>query len=151
MKKLILPLLLALSVSGCVTTPNAPTANVKNIAPFVTTVAQSAVPLVLAKNPSYAPVISSVATAIPAAFAAGNLDANSISSTIVLIGNKNHMSPETESVISTALLNAVTWYEATYGVKVASTTDANVEIILNAFALGLQNGVTLWQNSQPKA
>jgi len=151
MKKLILPLLLALSVSGCVSTPNAPTANVKSIAPFVTQVAQTAVPLVLIKNPSYAPVISSVATAIPAAFAVGNLDANSISTTIVLIGNKNHMSAETESILATALLDAVTWYEQTYGVKIASTTDANVEILLNAFALGLQNGVTTWQNSQPKA
>jgi len=150
MKKLLLPLLLVLNLTGCVSTPNTPTANVKSIAPFVTQAAQTAVPLVLAKNPSYAPVISSVATAIPAAFAAGNLDANSISNTIVLIGNKNHMSADAEAILATALLDAVTWYEDTYGVKVAATTDANVEILLNAFALGLQNGVTTWQNSQPK-
>jgi len=147
MKKLILPLLLALSVSGCVSTPNTPTANVKAISPYITQAAQTAVPLVLAKNPTYAPVISSVATAIPAAFAAGNLDADSISKTIQIIGAKYNLSPDTASIIATALLDGVTWYQQTYGVKVASTTDANVEILLNAFALGLQNGVTTWQNS----
>ena len=151
MKKLILPLLLILSLTGCVTTQNTANVNVKSISPYVTQAAQTAVPLVLAKNRSYAPVISAVATAIPAAFATGNLDANSVSNTIVLLGNKYHMSAEAESVLATALLDGVTWYEQTYGVQVASTTDANVEVLLNAFALGLQNGVTTWQNSQPKS
>ena len=152
-----LPLLCLLSLlllSGCVGVPvgTTPTvaANVKNIAPFVTQLAQSGVPLVLNKNPKYAPVISSIATAIPAAFVAGNLDSDSISLTIALIGQKNGLSSDSEAVISAVLLDAVTWYQATYGVQVANATDPNVVVLLNAFASGLQNGVTLWSNSQPK-
>jgi len=156
MKKLILPLFLALSLSGCVSTPAgspAPTAsaNVKNIAPFVTSLAQTAVPLVLNKNPKYAPIVSDVAAAIPAAFAAGNLDATSISDALSLIGGKAGLNAEAQAAISTVLLDAVTWYQANYGVQVASATDPNVQVLLNAFASGLQNGVTLWKNSQPKA
>lgn len=156
MKKLILPLLLALSVSGCITTPAgspAPvaSANVNAIAPFITQLAQSGVPLVLNKNPKYAPVVSAVASAIPAAFATGTLDATSISNTITLIGEKNGLSSEACSMLSAGLLDGVTWYQANYGAKTASATDPNVVVLLNAFASGLQNGVTLWQNSQPKA
>jgi len=156
MKRLILPLLLALSVSGCVSTPAgspAPvaSANVKNIAPFVTQLAQSGIPLVLNKNPKYAPVISAFASAVPAAFATGSLDATSISNTVALIGEKNGLSSEACATISAALLDAVTWYQATYGVQVANATDPNVVILLNAFSSGLTNGVTLWANTQPKA
>lgn len=150
MKNLLL-LLAIVSLSGCVSTP-APTvsANVKQIAPFVTQLAQTGVPLVLNKNPQYASVINSVATAIPAAFAIGNLDATSISNTIALIGQKNGLSVESEAAISAVLLDAVTWYQATYGISVANATDPNVVVLLNAFASGLQNGVVIWKNSQPK-
>ena len=96
-------------------------------------------------------MISSIATAIPAAFVAGNLNSDSISLTIALIGQKNGLSSDSEAVISAVLLDAVTWYQATYGVQVAMATDPNVVVLLNAFASGLQNGVTLWSNSQPKA
>ena len=150
MKKILL-LILSLSLVGCVTTPPKPTVTAKNIAPFVTQLAQSGVPLVLAKNPQYAPIISAVGTAIPAAFATGNMDASSISGTIALIGNKNGLNAEAQAAISAVLLDAITWYEATYGVQVASATDPNVVILLNAFASGLQNGVVIWQNAQPKA
>ena len=154
--KNLLFLLLLVSVSGCVISPAgspAPkaNANVKQIAPFVTQLAQSGVPLVLNKNPKYAPVINAVATAIPAAFAAGDLDATSISNTIALIGQKNGLSSEACATISAALLDGVTWYQATYGLNVATATDPNVIILLNAFSSGLSNGVILWQNSQPKA
>ena len=148
----LLPLLL---LNGCVNVPvgTTPTvaANVKNIAPFVTQLAQSGVPLVLNKNPKYAPVINAVATAIPAAFAAGDLDATSISNTIALIGQKNGLSSEACATISATLLDGVTWYQATYGLNVATATDPNVIILLNAFSSGLSNGVILWQNSQHKA
>jgi hypothetical protein len=147
---------LLVSVSGCVISPSdssAPkvNANVKQIAPFVTQLAQSGVPLVLNKNPKYAPIIKAVATAIPAAFAAGDLDATSISNTIALIGQKNGLSSEACATISAALLDGVTWYQTTYGLSVATATDPNVIILLNAFSSGLSNGVILWQNSQPKA
>jgi hypothetical protein len=155
MKNLLLLLVLA-SVSGCVSTPAgspAPVASTstKQIAPFVTQLAQSGVPLVLNKNPKYAPVVKVVATAIPAAFAAGNLDATSISNTIALIGQKNGLSSEACAAISAALLDGVTWYQATYGVSVANAADPNVVVLLNSFASGLNNGVILWENSQPKA
>ena len=155
MKKLILPLLLVLSLTGCVTTPAgspAPvaSANVKNIAPFVTQLAQSGIPLVLNKNPKYAPVISAFASAVPAAFATGSLDATSISNTVALIGEKNGLNSEACAAISAVLLDAVTWYQATYGVQLANATDPNVVILLNAFSSGLTNGVTLWTNTQPK-
>lgn len=155
MKKLILPLLLVLSLSGCISVPaGSPTpvasANVKNIAPFVTQLAQSGVLLVLNKNPKYAPVISAVASAIPTAFNTGTLDATSISNTISLIGEKNGLSSEACATISAALLDGVTWYESTYGANIANATDPNVVVLLNAFASGLQNGVTLWTNSQLK-
>jgi hypothetical protein len=155
MNRLLLPLLL-LSLSGCVNVPvgtPAPVVNadVKNIAPFVTQLAQTAVPLILNKNKAYAPVIASVATAIPAAFSQGNLDATSISNTVALIGKGNGLDAVSEAAISTVLLDAVTYYQSAYGVKVASATDPNVVTLLIAFSVGLQNGVTTWQNSQPKS
>jgi len=153
MKRLLL-LLPLLTLSGCVSFPvgTKPTVSnqVKNVAPFVTQLAQTAVPLILNKNKSYAPVISVVATAIPAAFSTGNLDANSISATVALIGKSNGLSSEVESAISVALLDAVTYYQSSYGTQVASATDPNVIALLQAFSIGLQNGVTTWQNSQSK-
>jgi len=149
---LLLPLLL---LSGCVTLPaNSPPPAVKptvaQIAPFVTQLAQTGVPLILNKNPKYAPIISSVATAIPAAFAAGNLDATSISATIAIIGQKNGLTSEEDGIISAALLDAVTWYQATYSAGVVNATDPNVKTLLLAFATGLNNGVITWSNSQLK-
>lgn len=157
MKKTIASLLglAALLVTGCVSTPAgspAPvaSADVAKISPFITSLAQTAVPLVLNKHKEYAPVVASVAAAIPAAFTAGNLDAMSISEAVALIGSKAGLDSETESVISAVLLNGVTWYQQTYGQQVALATDPNVKALLAAFATGLSNGVTLWENSQPK-
>jgi hypothetical protein len=150
--KLILPLFLVLSFAGCVSNPgqSTATANVKQIAPFVTSLAQTAVPLVLNKNPQYAPIISIVATAIPTAFGTGNLDATSISQALGLIGGKAGLNSEAQAAISVILLDAVTWYQTNYSTTTASATDPNVQVLLNAFASGLQNGVILWKNSQPK-
>ena len=151
-----LPLLcLSLSLCGCVSTqsgtaPATAAADVAKIAPFVTQLVQSGVPLVLDKNPQYAPVVGAVATAVPAAFTSGTLDAKSISGTIAILGARYNLTPEVQSAISMALLDAVTWYQSTYGAKVASATDPNVQTLLTAFAAGLNNGLTVWQNSQPK-
>ena len=156
MKKLLIALAAAvlLITAACVSSPTAGTtptasADVTKIAPFVTSLAQTAVPLVLNKNPAYAPVIASVAAAIPAAFGTGNLDAVSISQAIAIIGGKSGLSSDAQTAISAVLLDAATWYQSTYGVKVASATDPNVQVLLNAFAVGLANGVTLWEKAQP--
>lgn len=157
MKKILILASLAMAgLSGCVSTSStapAPTvaANVNKIAPFITQAAQTAVPLILNKNPQYASVVASVATAIPAAFASGNLDATSISQAITLIGTKAGLNSEVQTAIAAALLDGVTWYQSTYGAQVASATDPNVKTLLVAFATGVSNGVTLWQQAQPKS
>ncbi len=143
--------LCAFSFSGCVSS-TAPTAIVsvptaQTIANIVEPIAQGAVPLVLDKNPAYAPAVAVVADAIPAAFSAGNLSADGISSAIHLINIKAALgfTPDVETLIANALSIAVTQYQQQTGIKVAAATDPGIQLILQSFATGLHNGVTTWQ------
>lgn len=139
--------------SGCVsgTAPKAivPLSTAQTVANIVEPIAQGAVPLVLDKNPGYAAAVSVVADAIPAAFSAGNLSPEAISSAIALIDAKAGLglTPDVQALIANALSIAVTQYQQQSGLKVAAVTDPGVQLILTSFATGLHNGVTTWQAS----
>lgn len=144
---------LSLIVSGCVSgsAPKAivPVSTAQTIANIVEPIAQGAVPLVLDKNPGYAAAVSVVADAIPAAFSAGNLSPEAISSALALINEKSGLglTPDVQALIANALSIAVTQYQQQSGLKVAAVTDPGVQLILTSFATGLHNGVTTWQGS----
>lgn len=137
-------------VGACVssTAPKAivPVSTAESIAAIVEPITQGVVPLILNKNPDYAPAVSIVATAIPAAFAAGNLTAENITRAIALINDRArlNLSPDVQTLIANALSIAVTQYQQKAGLSVAAATDPGIQLILTAFATGLSNGVTTW-------
>lgn len=146
--------LCAFAFSACSTVPAGspaptPTATAKTVAAIVEPITQGAVPLVLNKNPSYAPALAVLADAIPAAFASGNLDATSIAGTISLLNDraKLGLNGDAQALIATALTIGVQQYEQQFGVKVAAATDPNVQLILTSFAQGLHDGVATWQTA----
>lgn len=155
MKTNLALLLVGALLAGCVssTAPKeiVPVSTAQSVAQIVEPLTQGVVPLVLEKNPSYAPAVSILADAIPAAFSAGNLSAESISAAIGAINAKGGLSltPEVQTLIANALSIAVVQYEQKAGFTVASATDPGVQLILNSFATGLHNGVATWKASHP--
>lgn len=143
--------LCALAVSACVSTTNPkpvvsqPTADA--IAKFVTPVTQEVVPFVLEKNPTYAPVLSTVADGLTVAFGTGQLTPTTIGGAVGKLGKG--LPPDAVSAIASGLSTLVTIYEQQYGLQVASATDPGVQTLLKAFADGLHNGVAVWTSAHP--
>ena len=147
---LLLALIAMLIISGCSTIPGGkPTATAQTISAIVQPVVTGAVPLVLNKNPGYAPVLLVIGDSIPAAFSTGTLTPESIAGSLALLTVKAKLSldADAQALIATALSICVQQYQLQYGVQVANATDPNVVLILNSFAQGLRDGVTIWQKS----
>ncbi len=147
---LFLAAIAAFALSACVstTTPAKPVVSVPTaqaIAKFVTPVVEEVVPFVLQKNPSYAPMVSTVADGLTVAFGSGNLTPTSIGGTISKLGKG--LSPDAVSAIASGLSTLVTLYEQQYGATVANATDPGVQVLLSSFADGLRNGVSVWSAS----
>jgi hypothetical protein len=126
---------------------------VKTVADIVSPLAQGAVPLVLAKNPDYAPVVGILADAIPVALAVGDLTPENIGGAIALLNTKADLklSPDVQALIANALSLAVVEYQQYYGVKVVNATNPDVQKILLNFSLGLKNGLAVYKQTHPAA
>lgn len=155
MKKLLLVLsaIALLYVGACVssTAPKSivPVSTAQSIAQIVEPITQGVVPLILNKNPDYAPAVTIVANAIPAAFSAGNLTAENITRAIALINDRArlNLSADVQTLIANALSIAVTQYQQKAGLNVAAATDPGIQLILTSFATGLSNGVAAWSGA----
>ncbi len=145
---LFLTALCASALSACVSTttkPLVPVPTASAIAKFVTPITEEVVPFVLDKNPSLAPVVSTVADGLTVAFGSGNLTPTTIGGTVSKLGKG--LSPDAVSAIASGLSTLVTLYEQQYGVAVANATDPGVQVLLSSFADGLHNGVAVWKAS----
>jgi len=141
-------------LTGCVSATSKPVVAVptaQSIAQFVTPMAQAAVPLVLEKNPSYAPAIDILADSIPVLLGSGNLTPEGITAALNTLNAKASLalSPDAIAFVANGLSIAISQYEATYGLKVSTATDPGVQIILAAFSTGLKNGVATWKTAHP--
>jgi hypothetical protein len=137
---------------GCTTVQTVPTDWAQVTASIAQPLAQGATPLVLNKNPDYAPALLLFADAIPLAFAVGDLTPESISQSIALLDTKANLQldADVQSLISTALAIAIQQYQQRAGTTVSNATDPNVKLILSAFAKGIHDGVTAWNTSHIK-
>lgn len=156
---LILAALCAFLVSGCVspsTNGSAPAPVIKQstadfAASLIQPIAQSAVPLVLNKNPGYAGAVAIVADSIPVILGNGTLTPDSIATAISALDRKAALGldPDIQALLANALSIALSQYQQQFGVKVAVSTDPGVQTILLAFSAGLRDGLTVWKTSHP--
>lgn len=149
MKKLIVLLVVALSLSGCATTgtTTAPLSNAQFAANIIQPIVEGVVPLVLNKNPDLAPAFDSVANALPFALGDTELTPANIATTIAALNPHGTLTPEVQSLLASTLSIIVLEYQQKYGPVKMTGADPNVALMLHAFSNGLHNGVTVWQAS----
>ncbi len=150
---LFLLALLSLALSGCATTGSTttPATWAKVVAGTVDDLAASGVPPILDKNPSYAPLVSVVGLAIPAAFGASDLTPDGISATVASLGTKYGLPVAIQQLISRGVNRAVVDYGLLSGAPLVTGLDPNFKLILQAFGDGLVQGVKDWQARGPGA
>jgi hypothetical protein len=149
----LLAVLLTIAIAACVS-PSAPKAIVplekaQFAASIIQPLAQGGVPLVLNKNPQYAPALLLLSEAIPATFAASDLTPSGIAGSLALLNDraKLGLNADAQAVVANLISIAVQQYAAHYGTNVAAATDPGIALILSAFSKGLHDGVAGWQTS----
>ncbi len=153
----ILAALCALAFSGCTSTPTGTVTKAPSPAEFAAAVieplATGTVPIVLAKNPQLAGAIEGVANLIPVVLGGAQLTPEGITAALTSLNAQGAlgMTPEVVTLLATTLSVALLEYQRAYGVTVALNTDPNVQLIANAFANGLRNGVAVWRAAHPPA
>ncbi|HEX2099180.1 MAG TPA: hypothetical protein VHF69_00870 [Candidatus Synoicihabitans sp.] len=103
----------------------------------------------LANNPEYEPVLLAIAAGVDVIFAKGTISAAEIKEYVDALSLKFELDDQAKLLIGSALFDVWQVYAATYGDKVAVTTDPNVVKILTAFRRGILDGIEFYHAFHP--
>ncbi len=146
--KTLITFLLCLSLVGCVAPGGSlvPVTTAQTAADIVTPLIQGAVPIILNKNPAYAPAIAVVADSLVTVFASGNLSPTSIGAAIKLLNTKANLGldVEVQTLLASVIASSVQVYKQRMGTQVVTATDPGIQILIQGLATGLRNGVDTW-------
>lgn len=148
MKKILALLVLTVALAGCVsTTPVVKMDYAQFAASIIQPLAQGGVPLVLNKNPDYAPALLLLSESLPAVLGSGDLTPAGIAGSIQLANAKASLglSPDAQALLANLISIGIGQYQAHYGTTVVAATDPGVLLLIQSFCTGLHDGVTGWQ------